>query len=95
VQDHIDYYPDAGFKVCNVEQGQPQIKNYPGLRIEKLNEEHGKIIDEKSELQYREKIEYVPSHYCGTVNLHDRYYCIRNGLLETVWPVSARGKSQE
>ncbi len=85
---------DAGFKVCSVEQGQPQIKDYPDLRIEELNEEHGKIIDEKNELQYRQKIEYVPSHCCGTVNLYDKYYCVRNGLLETVWPVSARGKSQ-
>ena len=64
------------------------------VSIQKLNEEHGNIPDEKDELEYLQKIEYIPSHACSTVNLHDRYYCIRNDILEAVWPISARGKSK-
>jgi D-serine deaminase-like pyridoxal phosphate-dependent protein len=86
---------DAGLKVCSVEQGLPDIKDHPNLKIfGKLSEEHGTILDEKDELEIMQKIEYIPSHCCTTVNLHDNYYCVRKGLLEAVWPISGRGKSQ-
>jgi len=78
---------DAGVKVCTSDQGIPKIKGYPHLKLQ-LHEEHGLILDEKNELEYMQKIEYVPSHCCTTVNLHDHYYCVRNGLLESVWHIS-------
>jgi 3-hydroxy-D-aspartate aldolase len=84
---------DAGWKVCTSEFGLPILKDHPHLEV-KLNEEHGIILDEKDELKYLQKIEYIPSHGCTTINLHDRYYCIRNNYLEAIWPISARGKSQ-
>ena len=84
---------DAGLKVCSPDGGESAIKGYPGLRLI-LNEEHGNIPDEKDELEYLQKIEYIPSHGCSTVNLHDEYYCVRNDILEGVWPISARGKSK-
>ena len=86
---------DAGLKVCSTEQGPPRIKKYPHLKFhDELSEEHGTIIDPRDELTYLKKIEYIPSHCCTTVNLHDHFYCMRNGYLESVWPISARGKSQ-
>jgi len=84
---------DAGIKVCCQENGPPAIKGYPALSA-KLNEEHGNIADEADELKYLQKLEYIPSHCCATANLHDYFYCVRNGLLEAVWPVSARGCSK-
>ena len=84
---------DAGLKVCSGDGGMSLVKDYPGVKLV-LNEEHGVITDEENELSYLQKIEYVPSHCCTTVNLHDDYYCIRNNLLETIWPISARGKSK-
>jgi D-serine deaminase-like pyridoxal phosphate-dependent protein len=86
---------DAGLKVISVEQGPPIVKDYPHLKTRgKLSEEHGLIIDPKDELAYLEKIEFIPSHCCTTVNLHDKYYCVRNGVLEAIWPITGRGKSQ-
>ena len=84
---------DAGIKVCCQEKGVPVLKDYPELSV-KLNEEHGKIIDEMDKLKYLQKLEYIPSHCCATVNLHDNFYCVRKGLLEAIWPVSARGISR-
>jgi len=26
------------------------------------------------------------------VNQHDNYFCIRNGIVEDVWPIAARGR---
>ena len=62
--------------------------------FEGLNEEHAIIVDENDEFSYKQKIEFIPSHCCTTVNLHDNFYCIRNGILETTWPITGRGKSQ-
>jgi D-serine deaminase-like pyridoxal phosphate-dependent protein len=84
---------DAGLKVCSPDGGLSQVKDHPGAKLT-LNEEHGIINDEKDEFDYLQKIEYIPSHCCSTVNLHDEYYCVRNNYLESVWPISARGKSK-
>jgi D-serine deaminase-like pyridoxal phosphate-dependent protein len=86
---------DAGMKVCSTDHGGPSVKGRPNLRIaDGLSEEHGEVLDEQDELKYLQKIEYVPSHCCTTVNLHDHLYCVRKGMLEAVWPISGRGKSR-
>jgi len=84
---------DAGMKVCSVDHGPPSVKGRPTLEV-RLNEEHGIVTDEAAELGYGQRIEFVPSHCCTTVNLHDRYFCVRGGTLEAVWPIPGRGKSQ-
>jgi D-serine deaminase-like pyridoxal phosphate-dependent protein len=34
----------------------------------------------------------IPNHACGTTNLHDVVYGVREGTVEMVWPVAGRGK---
>ena len=45
-----------------------------------------------------ETVWLVPGHCDPTVNLHERYVCVRGGLaggvVETVWPIEARGCSR-
>ncbi len=85
---------DAGMKVCTVDHGLPEIKGFPKCSIHGgLSEEHGTIADPDDELDYLQKIEYIPGHCCTTVNLHDRYFCVRNERLEAVWSITGRGKS--
>ena len=84
---------DEGQKVCCQTMGSPPIKGYPGLTA-RLSEEHGTIADAEDRLSYLQKLEYIPTHCCTTANLHDDYYCVRKGLLESVLPVSARGKAR-
>ena len=85
---------DAGLKVCTTEHGLPSIKGKPELRVTGLSEEHGRIADPRDELAYLQKIEYIPSHCCTTVNLHDHYCGVRRGRLEALWPITGRGKSR-
>jgi len=85
---------DAGQKVCCITKGRPVIKGHPGLIVTSLNEEHGKIKDENDSLSYLQKIEYIPSHCCSTVNLHDTLYGIRKGVLEKTMLIDGRGKSR-
>jgi D-serine deaminase-like pyridoxal phosphate-dependent protein len=86
---------DGGMKACTLENGSPMIKNYPHIKpFKRLSEEHGLFADEKDELAFKQKVEYIPSHCCTTVNLYNRYHCIRNGFLEKTWPIAGRGRSQ-
>mgnify|MGYP000949123891 FL=1 len=58
-------------------------------------DEYG-ILDLKNpgkELKVGDKIELYPSHGCTTVNLYDHFYGVRNGYLEVVWDIAARGKT--
>lgn len=87
---------DAGMKAITMEFGIPKIKEYSKeAKIYKLAEEHGYI--ELKDISYEtfkigEKIEIIPSHGCTTINLHEKFYVIRNDIVETIWPIEARGK---
>jgi D-serine deaminase-like pyridoxal phosphate-dependent protein len=41
-----------------------------------------------------DRIEILPSHIDTTVNLHDVYFCHRQGTIEQIIPITARGKVQ-
>ena len=85
---------DAGMKVLAKEFGIPQPLA-EGLEMRGLSEEHGTMDAEPTvDLKPSDKLEILPSHCCTTVNLHDRYYGVRNGIVESVWEIAARGKSQ-
>ena len=84
---------DAGWKATTQELGMPLVKNIEGARFYHFSEEHGSIsVDPSTKLSVGDKVALIPSHCCTTVNLHDFYYGIRNGHIEAVWPISARGK---
>ena len=87
---------DAGLKVLTKEFGIPQPTGVAGLEMTGLSEEHGKILVSNGDVSLKpgDKLEILPTHCCTTVNLHDRYYGIRNEIVESVWEITARGKSQ-
>jgi D-serine deaminase-like pyridoxal phosphate-dependent protein len=84
---------DTGMKACATDHGMPTLMGRPHLKV-RTNEEHGIVEDTADELRYGEKVGYLPGHCCTTVNLYDRYYCVRAGSLEAIWPISGRGRSQ-
>ena len=87
---------DTGLKVLAKEFGIPQPVGVNGIEMTGLSEEHGtmQVSDESVSLKPGNKLEILPTHCCTTVNLHDRYYGIRNGIVESVWDIAARGKAQ-
>lgn len=87
---------DTGLKVLAKEFGVPQPIGIAGLEMAGLSEEHGKLLvsDVSIPLTPGDKLEILPTHCCTTVNLHDRYYGIRNGIVESVWNITARGRAQ-
>lgn len=87
---------DSGMKVLTSEFGLPAVKDLEGATLARLSEEHGKVefSSPNRDLKIGDKIEFIVSHGCTTINLHDRYYAVRDGRLEAVWEIAGRGKSQ-
>lgn len=84
---------DAGLKAQSVDSGLPFIFGRDDVEYIKCSDEHGVIADPKGVLKINEKLKLVPGHCDPTCNVHDWYVGVRNGVVETVWPVSARGKA--
>lgn len=91
---------DAGLKSLSTDSGMPEIKGLPQVSYRPAGDEHGSLTWEDGalpagvSLEIGERIELFPSHIDTTVNLHDWYYAHREGKLEAIWPVAARGKVQ-
>jgi len=84
---------DVGWKAASSDSGPPVLKE-SGLAIEFAGDEHSLVTGAAaSALSVAGKVELIPSHCDTTVNLYDRYHVIRNGVVEAVWPVAARGRS--
>ncbi len=84
---------DAGLKAQSVDSGLPYIFGRNDVEYIKCSDEHGVISDPQAVLRVNEKLKLVPGHCDPTCNVHDYYVGIRNGKVETLWPVSARGKA--
>lgn len=84
---------DAGLKAQSVDSGLPTVYGRDDVEYVKCSDEHGVVMDPKGVLKVNDKLKLVPSHCDPTCNVHDWYVGVRGGKVETVWPVSARGKA--
>ncbi|MSR82191.1 MAG: D-TA family PLP-dependent enzyme [Candidatus Latescibacteria bacterium] len=70
------------------------LVEYPQARFSGASEEHGHVdvsaCDPKP--QIGERVQVLPVHPCPCVNEHDELVAVRQGRVEAVWPISARGK---
>jgi 3-hydroxy-D-aspartate aldolase len=84
---------DAGLKAQSVDSGLPVVYGRSDVKYVKCSDEHGVIDDPNGVLKINEKLRLVPGHCDPTCNVHDWYVGVRNGKVEVVWPITARGKS--
>lgn len=84
---------DAGLKAQSVDSGLPKIYGRDDVEYVKCSDEHGVVADPDQVLSINEKLWLVPGHCDPTCNVHDWYVGVRAGKVETLWPVSARGKA--
>jgi D-serine deaminase-like pyridoxal phosphate-dependent protein len=84
---------DAGHKAVAVDSGLPEVWQRPGVRYTGASDEHGvlNVEPESSPPQLGEKLRLVPGHCDPTVDRYDWYVGIRDGRVECVWPIAARG----
>jgi 3-hydroxy-D-aspartate aldolase len=84
---------DAGLKAQSVDSGLPVVFGRDDVEYIKCSDEHGVITDPKGVLKVNEKLKLVPGHCDPTCNVHDWYVGVRGGKVETIWPITARGKA--
>jgi 3-hydroxy-D-aspartate aldolase len=84
---------DAGLKVQSVDSGMPVVSGRTDVEYLKCSDEHGVVADPACALKVGDKLRLIPGHCDPTCNVHDWYVVVRNGMVETLWPVSARGRS--
>lgn len=90
---------DAGTKTLTSDKsrmdGYGYVVEHPEAEIIKLNEEHGFLnYDPASfELKIGQRLTVIPNHACVIPNLCDSLIGIRNGKVERMIPVDARGKN--
>ena len=82
---------DAGLKAQSVDSGLPVIFGRSDIEYIKCADEHGVITDPDNSLKLNDKLKLVPGHCDPTCNVYDWYVGVRNGKVECLWPVSARG----
>src|SRR5882672_1960116 len=89
---------DAGTKVFTSDlytvTGYGHLLEYPEAAVVNLSEEHG-VVDLsgcRARPAIGEVVEVVPNHCCVVSNMVDEVYGVRDGKVEAVWPVAARGE---
>lgn len=83
---------DAGLKASSVDSGMPRVFDTPGVEYIKASDEHGVLqLGANAQMKLGDKLKLVPGHCDPTVNLYDHYVCVRDGKVEALWPVTARG----
>jgi len=80
----------------NADPGFGALADRPEVVVRAMSEEHG-ILD-LSGTRWRpavgEQVRVVPNHVCIVVHLHEAVLGVRNGVVETSWPVAARGRAR-
>lgn len=83
---------DAGLKASSVDSGMPAVWGRSDVRYLKASDEHGVLAtDDAASPVLGDQLMLVPGHCDPTVNLYDHLVCVRNGVVEALWPIAARG----
>ncbi len=87
---------DAGAKACTINRPWSRVKGETGMSYTSGSDEFGTIrYEDDASRAYAvgDKLELIVSHCDPVVNLYDQMYAVRNGIVEAVWAVAARGRS--
>ncbi len=86
---HPDIHPPT---ILRTALGRP----LPDVTVTQLSAEHMTLSlgPESQDLVIGDKVEIIPGYSDHTTVLHDRFYGVRNGIVEAVWPIPGRGKLQ-
>jgi D-serine deaminase-like pyridoxal phosphate-dependent protein len=85
---------DAGRKTMSGDTAAPDPIGLAGVRSVGLSAEHGTVeLDApNTTLRVGDRLEFIAGYADTTVFMHDVMVGVRDGIVETVWPVLARGK---
>jgi D-serine deaminase-like pyridoxal phosphate-dependent protein len=91
---------DAGTKTLGADAaatagGFGAVRDHPEWLLSSISEEHGILtIPEGESATIGDRMEVIPNHACGAINMHDFVYAVRGEKVEDRWRVAARGSVQ-
>ena len=94
-QDEGLVWLDAGQKATSIDTGLPEVDGVPGATVSRMSAEHGGMVLEEGaswDIDLGSKVWLVPHNIANTVNVYDYLHAVREGKLEAVWEVAARGR---
>ncbi|MCH7653993.1 MAG: alanine racemase [Chloroflexi bacterium] len=85
---------DSGKKAIGDDTGMPLAEALPDHTVAALSAEHGRLMveDGDSDLKLGDKVWLTPWDLGGSANVYDFMQGVRNGRLEAVLDISARGR---
>lgn len=88
---------DCGHKALGraADAGMPEVVSPSGVRVNRLNSEHG-VLDLTADagLSIGARVSMVPRYHGSVVVAYDRFVCVREGKVECIWDIAARGSHQ-
>jgi D-serine deaminase-like pyridoxal phosphate-dependent protein len=87
---------DCGKKSMSSDAAMPEPVGIGNVASMRLSAEHTiiELSAPNSDLKVGDQVEFVVGYSDTTVHLHEEMYAMRNGRVEAVWPISARGRSR-
>ena len=83
---------DAGQKAVGRDFGDPRLLGQTHCQASAGSAEHGIVAFPADDaLAIGDWLQLIPADVATAFALHDFVYAIRNGALEAVWPIAARG----
>ncbi len=84
---------DAGLKSVSIDSGPPALAGNARAEWVRGGDDHsGWLYADAGEAPaIGEKIRIIPGHCDPTINMHDWFVGIRDGKVEALWPILARG----
>jgi D-serine deaminase-like pyridoxal phosphate-dependent protein len=84
---------DAGLKAFSTDRPfGPEPFSITGVTYEFAGDEHGRLLLDQSsrEINLGDKLRFIIPHCDPTVNLYDRFYCVRGDSVVEEWPIMER-----
>jgi 3-hydroxy-D-aspartate aldolase len=84
---------DAGLKALSVDKGMPRVHGFADVEFLRASDEHGvlRVGVNARPLGLGDRVWLIPGHCDPTINLYDWYVAVRDGRVEALWPITARG----
>ncbi|KAH9508989.1 hypothetical protein Btru_048483 [Bulinus truncatus] len=81
---------DVGLKAVSLDSGVPTLKGSDDQVYISGGDEHG-IIVPPGDLKVGDQVWLIPGHCDPTVNMHEWIVGMRDGKVESIWPIGGRG----
>jgi len=86
---------DAGGKALSTDESVPEPIGLTGATYGVAGDEYGalRLQNPSRDLKVGDQLQIMPGHCDTTVNLHNVFFGVRKGVVEHVWPIEGRGRT--